>query len=106
MASTIEKLDLENDLVQLLVTEAVKVAMKSPLRDPILEAIEGTAGETREAIEGTAGETLEATDEDEASVTREKSRRTKVIQGGTVFVVMFVVLYVTLRRLTSDEPNA
>lgn len=94
MATAIEKLDLENDLVQLLVMEAVKVGMESPLRDPILEAVEETTGES-----------LEATNEDDTSGTKEKSRLTKVVQGGTVFVVMFVVLYVTLRRLIGDEPN-
>ena len=94
MATTTEKIDLENDLVQWLVAEAVKVGMESPLRDPILDAIEETTGET-----------LEATSEDDASDTGEKRRLTKVVQGGTVFIVMFVVLYVTLRRLTSDEPT-
>lgn len=95
MATAIEKLDLENDLVQFLVMEAVKVGMESPLRDPILEAVEETTGES-----------LEATNEDDTSGTKEKSRLTKVVQGGTVFVVMFVVLYVTLRRLIGDERNA
>jgi hypothetical protein len=94
MATATEKLDLENDLVQLLVTEAVKVGMESPLRDPILEAVEETTGEV-----------LEATSEDDTSGAKEKSRLTKVVQGGTVFVVMFVVLYLTLRRFTSDESN-
>ncbi|MFP8957535.1 hypothetical protein ACLI4Y_12455 [Natrialbaceae archaeon A-CW3] len=92
MATAVEKLDLENDLVQLLVTEAVKAGMESPLRDPILDAVEETTGDV-----------IEATNEDEAAGAREKSRLTKVVQGGTVFIVMFVVLYVTLRRLTSDE---
>jgi hypothetical protein len=94
MVTATEKIDLENILVQLLVTEAVKAGMESPLRDPILEAVEATTGEA-----------LEATSEDDASGSREKSRLTKVTQGGTVFIVMFVVLYVTLRRFTSDEPN-
>ncbi|USZ71413.1 hypothetical protein [Natronosalvus halobius] len=98
MATAIEKLDVEHDLVQLLVTEAVKVGMGSPLRDPILEAVEETTGESLEAIE-------ETINEGNTSDTKEKSRLTIVIQGGTVFIVMFVVLYLTLRRLTSDEPN-
>ncbi|MCU4744658.1 hypothetical protein OB955_20425 [Halobacteria archaeon AArc-m2/3/4] len=98
MATAIEKLDVEHDLVQLLVTEAVIVGMESPLRDPILEAVEETTGESLEAIE-------ETTNEGGTSGTKEKSRLTKVVQGGTVFVVMFAVLYLTLRRLTSDEPN-
>lgn len=40
---------------------------------------------------------------DDTSEAKEKSRLTKLTQGGTAFIVMFVVLYVTLRRLTSDE---
>ena len=39
--------------------------------------------------------------DDEMAEANDKSRLTKVIQGGTVFIVMFVVLYVTLRRLTN-----
>jgi hypothetical protein len=93
MVTAVKELDPENDLVQLLVTEAVKVAMESPLRDPILDAVKETTGDD-----------LKATSEDEGSGAREKNWFTKLVQGGTVFIVMFVVLYVTLRRLTSDEP--
>ena len=94
MNPALEKIDPENELVQLLVTETVKAGMESPLRDPILDAVEETTGKD-----------FEATGEDEASGTREKPRFSKVVQGGTVFVVMFVVLYVTLRRLTGDDSD-
>lgn len=94
METTIGKLDLEHDLVQLLTKEAVKAGLASALREPILAAVEETTGEA-----------VEVTGKDDASEGREKSRLTKVVQGGTVFVVMFVVLYITLRRLTSDEAD-
>lgn len=41
--------------------------------------------------------------EDDTSEAKAKSSLTKLIQGGIVFIVMFAVLYVTLRRLTSNE---
>ncbi|UTF52288.1 hypothetical protein [Natronosalvus rutilus] len=94
MATVTEKIDLENDLVQMLVTEAVKAGMESPLRDPILNAVEESTGES-----------LKATSEADTSGTEEKSRLTRVLQGGTVFIVLFAVLYITLRRVTSDESD-
>lgn len=98
MGNAIKNVDLENDVIQLLVTEVVKAGLESPLRDPILEAVEVTIDEGSDT-------TVENRDEDEPTATKEKSRVTKAIQGGIVFIVMFVILYVTLRRLTSEEPN-
>ena len=92
MAFGTELFDLEHDSVQRLTKEAVKAALESPLREPILEAVEDRTGS---AIEPPA--------ENGTVEPEEKSHTTKAIQGGIVFVVMFVVLYVTLRRLTGDE---
>ncbi|MFP8891158.1 hypothetical protein ACLI4U_15525 [Natrialbaceae archaeon A-CW2] len=110
MASAIETLDLENDLVQWFATEAVKVGMGSPLRDSILEAVEETTGETLETDPRTpetdpdrAEEPLEEADTDDSVAEEEKDRLTMLLQGGTVFLVLFVVLYVVLRRLTRSE---
>ena len=95
------KINAEHDLVQLLTKEAVKVGLESSLREPILEAVEER---TSESIEATSEEdTAEANNGNDVPQAKQKSRFTKVIQGGTVFIVMFVVLYVTLRRLTGDE---
>ncbi|WP_418282115.1 hypothetical protein [Halorubrum sp. DTA98] len=91
MAFVTETIDREHDFVQLLTKEAVKAGLESPLRDSILEAVEEEASSA-----------VETASEDDTSETKEKSRLIKVIQGGTVFIVMFVVLYVMLRRLTSD----
>ena len=105
MGARIGKIDLEHDLVRLLTKEAVTAGLESALREPILEAVEATTGETIEAPteEAVESSTDEVTGRDGTSAEREKSRLTKVIQGGIVFVVMFVVLYGTLRRLTGDE---
>ena len=116
MATAIENIDPENDLVQLLVTEAVKIGLKSPLRDPILKAVEestgesldgveGTTGESLEAVEESAGEPFETTAEDDASGTKSKIGLMAVLEKGIVFAVLFVVLYGTLRRLTGSEPD-
>ena len=91
-------IDLEDPLVQRLVEEAVRAGMESPLREPILEAVEGTTGEPAEP----ADEERPGVD---ATGDGEKSRTTKAIQGLVVFVTMFVVLYITLRRFTDDEPR-
>ena len=89
-------IDLEDPMVQQLVEMAVRVGMESPLREPILEAVEGTTGEP---VEPDEDELPEA----DTSRDGEKRRTTKAIQGLVVFVTMFVVLYITLRRFTDDE---
>ena len=91
-------IDLEDPMVQQLVEVAVRAAMESPLREPILEAVEETTGEPVEAADE---ERLGADGTEDG----EKSRTTKAIQGLLVFVSMFIVLYITLRRLTDDEPG-
>lgn len=92
MSTAIERFDPEHDMVQQLVKEAVVAGMKSPSREPMLEAV----GETTEI----AKQDRENLDERDAT---EKSRFVMAAQGTVVFAVMFVVLYATLRRLTDDE---
>lgn len=87
------ELDLEHEMIQQPVKEAIKVGLESPLRTPILEAI---AEAQREAE---PPEQIQPMDDD----VDEKSRRTKVIQGIGVFLVMFTVLYVTLRWMTAED---
>jgi len=103
MRPTSDESTLEHESVQWLVREAVKAGMESPLRDSILEAVDETTDEeetTPHEEEGTAPEGENEDDDDEAG---EKSRLTKAVQGLVVFVVTFVLLYTTLRRLTDDE---
>lgn len=91
------ELDLEHDVVQWLVREAVRAGMESPLREPILAAVE----ETTDEAETASGE--DSSTEDEAGEAGGKSRAIKAIQGLAVFVVMFVVMYASLKRLTGDD---
>ncbi len=74
-------------LTHQLVNEAVGAAMESSFREPILEAVED-AGDV--SVQGSESENTTS------------SSLTKALQGLAVFVVMFVVLYVLLRRLTDD----
>jgi len=104
LENVIEDVNLENDVVQLLVTEAVRTGLETPLREPILEAVEGTGDEfsdestavpsEAQPTDGTAADT---------SDTGGKSRLTMALQGLAVFVVLFVALYVTLRFLMGDD---
>ncbi|WP_254861831.1 hypothetical protein [Halovivax gelatinilyticus] len=56
-------------------------------------------------LTGSSGEErVESADED-GEATDGKSRRTKFLQGATVFVVMFVVLYWTLSRMQGSEES-
>lgn len=101
MISVPENIDLDHNLVQLLTKEAVKAGLESPLRESILEAIEETDSNAVERA--SEGESVAPANEDDTPERTEKSCLTKAIQGGIVFIVVFVVLYVTLRRLTGDE---
>lgn len=94
MKTNIEEIDLQGDSIQWLIKELVSAGMESPLRDAILAAVE----ETTDEAETTSSE--EQTTEDE---TGEKSRIIKAVQGLTVFVVMFIGLYVFLKWLTREN---
>lgn len=131
MAPAIEDVDLTNDTLQFVVMEAVKIALATPLREPILAAVENTSDEeidlriedetatidheSEPDDEATADSESDADDtgvdssqldhslHESSSESRSKPTRTKALQGGLVFVVMFVVMYTVLRRLTNDE---
>lgn len=78
--SSFDTTSLENEWVQFAVKEAVKVALESPLRRPILDAVEEDGG---------------VTNVDRAS---SGSRLTTFVRGTMVFVVALSVLYLTLRK--------
>lgn len=78
---------LEHELTQQVVKETVTAAMQSPLRDPILEALEES------------GEVRQTEKEPEAPGS---SRLKKAVQGLTVFAVTFGLGYFALRKLTGD----
>lgn len=111
--------DLENELLQLVVEELVRAGLRSPLREPILRAVETTPEDRVEVVvpDGTAGtadtealpeETDEAesagsADEDAESASSGKGPVTKAAQGLAVFALLFTVLYLALSRLTGDD---
>lgn len=97
----ITTIDLEHDLLQLLVSEAVRPGLETPLRDPILEAVAETTGDPPEARRDDTEPTAE-----EGTGSGGKSRLTMVGQGLTVFGAMFAVLYVALSYLLDGESVA
>ncbi|MDG5757970.1 hypothetical protein QA600_01275 [Natronococcus sp. A-GB1] len=122
MRPTIEELDLQHELVQLLAHEAVRAAMETPLQEPILEAVEGSVDESAptadDALEGSedefeideggeGGEDERPADEDDETEAETeadgKSAFAKATQGLLTFLVMFAVLYVLFRRLGGGD---
>lgn len=107
--------DFENKLVQLAVEELVRAGLRTPLREPILAAVESTPDDPVEVVvpEG-AGETgVEGTDAtgshvstDAGSESGPESEPTergtvgKAARGLVVSAVTFTVLYLALRRLS------
>ena len=88
MKPALDEDPLEHELTQQVVKETVTAAMESPLREPILDAMEESGAVKREEPEP----------EEPGS-----SRAKKAIQGLTVFAVMFGVGYFVLRKLTGGE---
>ena len=115
MSASTEDVDLERELLDEFVKEVVNVALASPLREPILEAVEDVSEESggeppvaeESEDEPPAADEEPTDDEGEAEIETiaPKSNLVKAIQGLAVFVTMFVVLYVVLRRLTDDAAS-
>lgn len=107
-------IDPENEMLQLVVEELVRAGLRTPLREPILEAVESTSQERVEVVVPEGSADVPGTDEiddgtgaaesaDAESDAAGKGPVTKAARGLVVFAVMFAVLYVTLRRLTADD---
>jgi hypothetical protein len=108
MNTAFEQLDLKHDAVQMIVREAVSVALQSPLREPILEAVEAAEPSVDAAEAEAADRSAEAADtpsgdEDEPGGTATSSTA-KTGQGVAAFVATVAVLYVLLRRVAGEEP--
>ena len=107
-------IDPENALLQLVVEELVRAALRTPLREPILTAVESTSDERVEVvvpegsgdvagideIEGGTGEAESAEAESEPTG---KGSISRAVRGLVVFGVLFAVLYAALRRLAGDD---
>lgn len=95
-----ESIDLENDVIQWIVAEAVRLSLETPLREPILRGVEGAVDTDDIGGEGTAmgaSSTESATGESGGG-----SRSTPGLKGLVAFAATSAVLYVLLRRLTGD----
>lgn len=98
MKATAESIDLEHDLVQWIVAEAVRLSLETPLREPILSGVEGAVDTDEIETEETTTATAESTD----SGSEGGSSVSTALQGLVGFAVMAGALYVLLRRLTGD----
>lgn len=109
------EIDPENELLQLVVEELVRAALRTPLREPILTAVESTSAERVEVVvpegsgdaasidevdDATGDTTGDAGSADAESDAAEKGPVAKAAKGLVVFAVTFTVLYLALRRLT------
>ena len=105
--------DLENKLVQLAVEELVRAGLRTPLREPILAAVESTPDGPVEVVvpEGAAEAEIEGTDPTGSDVptdadagpdseSTERGPVGKAARGLVVSAVTFTVLYLALRRLS------
>ena len=104
-------LDPENELLQLIVEEAVRAGLRTPFREPILAAVEDEDADRVEVVEPadsaaasigdeTDGDTGDEDAETDADETAGKGPVAKAARGLVVSALLFAVLYLTVRRLT------
>lgn len=86
-------IDADHEIVQMATEEAVRAAMTTPLRDPILRGV-------AEQTDRSSAEEADTDDDDEAGG---KSTKTKAMQGAGVFLVMFGVFFVLFYWLTRKD---
>lgn len=105
MKRKLQAINLEDELVQLIVRELVETSLDSPLRETIIEAVESEVDRPSELTDDQHQDSDQETDNtiEESDARSEHNYRTKLVQGGTVFVIMLVILYVIFRRLTRND---
>ena len=103
----LEESDLERDVVQFVTKEATALALDTPLREPILGAVEERTDVDRSDVNrtGDADPIAEGDAVEPTGTTEESSKLTTLAQGLVGFVVMFVVLYLVLRKVTGDADS-
>lgn len=89
MATEIQERDRTGELIHHIVKDAIHVAMMSPLREPILEAIEAT-GDVTIVEETDAG--------DESSGDSGSGRGGRILRGMIALGFVLGVLYLAFRR--------
>lgn len=96
MKATTESIDLEHDLVQWIVAEAVRLSLETPLREPILSGVEGAVDTDEIDTAGATDTMAESTDAEGGSSS------STALRGLVGFAVMVGAMYVLLRRLSGD----
>lgn len=96
------KLDLEDEFVQDVVRDVVRVGLISPLRDPILEAVEGVTGQPVAPADSDVADDEQA--DDEESETGGRGSIARGVRGLLVFAVLATVMYLVLQRFAGDDP--
>lgn len=129
MKPSIDESTLENELVQYLAEEAARAVLETPLREPILAAVEETSSGSGSGGEGEQASTddrdggraalaeeaaAESGDEDEESTAGATEETSPEQETGTgtarralksliLFGLMLAVLYGVRERLAGDE---
>lgn len=93
-----ESIDLENDVVQWIVAEAVRLSLTTPLREPILRGVEGAVD-----ADDLGGEGAMEASATETTVDESDGGSSRALQGIVGFAVLSAALYVLLRRLTGEN---
>lgn len=101
MASATETVDLENVVVQQLVKEAVRMGLGTPLREPILAAVDESTEEGSVSDVSAGGGTVQVTEEERTD--ESGGALTRGLLAVAVFATLFVVAYVALRYLAGDD---
>ena len=107
-------LDPENELLQLVVEELVRAGLRTPLREPILAAVEDAPDDPVELVEPEDSAafardegTADVTDDEDADAGGDEPEETgtvaKAARRLVVLGALFAVLYLTFRRLTGDD---
>lgn len=106
----LEGTELERDVVQLAVREAVSLAMETPLGDPIQDAVEATSAASSARLAEPTG-TTESVAEDAETETAptDSGSDTDVADGRSVgrtlagLAVVGLAIYLALRWFSADE---
>jgi len=102
MNTNLDSIDLEHDLIQWTVTETVRAGLTTPLRDPILDAVDGLQDEPNGEKE--VDDVAESSESASSDADRTGTHlATRTLQGLAVFFVLFVVLYTSMKRLIGDD---
>ena len=95
------KLDLEDEFVQNVVRDVVRVGLISPLGDPILEAVEDVTGQPVAPTDTEAADDEEGDDEESESGGRGFVGR--AVRRLLVFAVLAAVVYLSIQRFADDD---